>query len=262
MGVTDALNALQAWASEFAWRALGALLVLVAGWLVAKAAGWLLFRMAQRNEAAAREMRFFLPAMVQLGVLVAAGALALDVLGIAGPVIGVVVTVGLAVGLLNDVFNGLRNLALQSFRVGDIIELAEDGVIGQVQEVNLFATTLRTRHDTEVIVPNRKLVDRLVTRHPVERGEMIAVSLALAPGREIGALEQEIRQVLRATPGVISGFPPEIRLTKVEADAITFTARFRASPLDAEQVMSDFLREAKKGFDEKGIAIRALGAAA
>jgi len=131
--------------------------VLVAGWLVAKAAGWLLFRMAQRNEAAAREMRFFLPAMVQLGVLVAAGALALDVLGIAGPVIGVVVTVGLAVGLLNDVFNGLRNLALQSFRIGDIIELAEDGVIGQVQEVNLFATTLRTRHDTEVIVPNRKL---------------------------------------------------------------------------------------------------------
>jgi small conductance mechanosensitive channel len=71
--------------------------------------------------------------------------------------LGVVGAAGLAVGLalkntLSDFAAGVMLITFRPFKVGDRIEAA--GVEGVVQEIQVFATTIRATDNRKVIIPN------------------------------------------------------------------------------------------------------------
>jgi len=64
-------------------------------------------------------------------------------------------SVGIGIGLQDLVSNFVSGLVLlfeQSLRPGDVVEL--DGRISQVEKISLRATTVRTRTNEELIIPN------------------------------------------------------------------------------------------------------------
>jgi small conductance mechanosensitive channel len=150
--------------AEYSWRVFAALAILVLGLLFAAAIQRLLYIVLHARALPVRKVHS-IAHIRSLAVVLLTFTLMLAVLGLAGPVIGFIVTVGLALGVLADSFSGLRILTTQPFRIGDLIEIKGEGVIGSLMEITISDITLETADNTRVIVPNRKLLDSLVINH-------------------------------------------------------------------------------------------------
>jgi small-conductance mechanosensitive channel len=118
----------------------------------------------RRHDASAWQ-RYTFPLIAFLFVLFLTVVLMLNALGLAGPIVSSIVTVGLALGVIADSFSGFRIFGSRPFSVGDVIEIKGEDVIGIVTQISLSGTALKLTNNTEVIVPNRKLLDKLVISH-------------------------------------------------------------------------------------------------
>jgi small-conductance mechanosensitive channel len=91
--------------------------------------------------------------LLALGIIISLGILGLDFTSLA--IIAGGLSVGIGIGLQDIVANFVSGLVLlfeQSLRPGDVVEL--DGRISQVEEISLRATTVLTRTNEELIIPN------------------------------------------------------------------------------------------------------------
>lgn len=92
-------------------------------------------------------------ALLALGIIVFLAILGLDLTSLA--IVAGGLSVGIGIGLQDLVANFVSGLVLlfeQSLKPGDVVEL--DGRISQVEKVALRATTVRTRTNEELIIPN------------------------------------------------------------------------------------------------------------
>lgn len=114
------------------------------------------------------------PALVSFGknvtyyaLLLMVAIAALNKLGVeTTPFVALVGASGLAVGLalqgaLSNFAAGVMILSLRPFKIGSEIEIA--GVVGTVQEIQMFSTIMETADGKTVIVPNGKITaDKIV----------------------------------------------------------------------------------------------------
>lgn len=82
--------------------------------------------------------------------------------------IAVLGAAGLAVGLalqgsLANFASGVLLILFRTFKVGDVIEVA--GVLGTVQEIQIFNTIMSTPDKKKVIVPNSKITSDKIIVH-------------------------------------------------------------------------------------------------
>ncbi len=141
-------------------NALAGVLILVVGWAAAKLltralAGVL--RRAQLDATAAS----FIANLAYVGGLALVVVTALDRFGFPTVSFAAVLgAAGLAVGLalkgtLSHLASGVILIALRPFNVGDRIDAG--GIHGEVIDIQVFATTLRTDDGKRIFVPNAKL---------------------------------------------------------------------------------------------------------
>jgi small conductance mechanosensitive channel len=254
----ELLQHAKAWLAEYSWRFLAAAVILVLGLLLAAGIRMMLMIALRARKPRSRKS-FFIAQSVWLAVVVLTLSLVLVALGLAGPVIGFIVTVGLALGVLADSLGGLRILGSQPFRVGDMIEIKGEGVTGSVVQISISDTVLMTADNTEVIVPNRKLFDRLIVNHsPSWAVKLLRFQFVLDPLHGVDVLEEQIRAIMKTVPGIKFGKDEHVWVTLIEANSVTFNIQFPASPFEAERTGSEFLKTAKTQFDSAGVAIRSL----
>jgi len=101
-------------------------------------------------ESVATLVRYF---FLATGVIVFLGILGLNITSLA--IVAGGLSVGIGIGLQDIVSNFVSGLVLlfeQTLRTGDVIEL--DGRISTVEKISLRATTVRTRTNEELIIPN------------------------------------------------------------------------------------------------------------
>src|SRR5262245_52419953 len=104
---------------------------------------------------------------IVLGVLV--GVMVLARLGYSvGPLLVLIAIVGAAAALashrpLENVLAAYAILGDHGIREGDTVRL-DTGVIGDIEQIGLYSTRIRTGEGSYVIVPNRKLADAQIER--------------------------------------------------------------------------------------------------
>lgn len=110
-------------------------------------------------------------------------------------------SVGIGFGLQNVVNNFVSGLMLifeRPVRVGDIVEIG--GLTGEVREIGIRASTIRTLQGADVIVPNSELIANRVVNwtltDSIRRIDMpIGVAYGSDPGKVIALLEMAARGV-------------------------------------------------------------------
>jgi len=238
------------------WRALGAVAVLFAGLVLAFASRPLIASLARRGFRSKAYRA--LPGIIWLAIAVLTLVLMLVVLGVAGPVIGFVVTIGVALGLFTDSFGGLRILVSRPFEIGDTIEIVDKKIEGMVVETTLVGTRLWARDGSQILVPNGMLFNNPIRNHssPRSRG-LLTFEFIVKPKGEITDLEKMVSAMIESTAGLDnSGF--EISVTRIDPDAVTLKVRVATAPEVRERVASDFLKTANTQFEASGVAVRSL----
>lgn len=113
----------------------------------------------------------------------------------------------LAVGLaakdtLSHMISGFTIILDRNFVPGDRIHLGSCS--GEVEEIGLRSTRLKTPSGPHWVVPNSELVNtKILNQGPVESETLVTTSLRITPASPYSKAHELILQILRETPGVL-----------------------------------------------------------
>ncbi|MGI9433058.1 MAG: mechanosensitive ion channel domain-containing protein [Myxococcota bacterium] len=166
--------------------------------------------------------------------------------------------VGIGFGLQNVVNNFVSGLILlfeRPIEVGDTIEIG--GLLGDVKQIGIRASTVRTFQGAEVIVPNGNLISAEVINwtlsDPHRRIELpVGVAYGTRPARVIEVLEQ----VFEGEPRILREPRPVILFRGFGDSSLDFEVRFWARDADTYlQLTSDAATKVYDLLNEAGIEI-------
>lgn len=190
---------------------LGAIIILVAGFMVARFLCRLLGRWLEKRHLEP-PVRMLLTRLVWLVIMALFVMVALGTLGIAvGPLIALMSVAGVGVGLamqgvLSNLVAGLLIIFTKPFRVGEYIEII--GCAGQVNTIDMFTTVLVHPDRSRIVIPNRKIVGEVLHNYGSIRQQHISVGVAYSTN--LPAAIAVINQVLAANSRVLKDIPPVV----------------------------------------------------
>jgi small conductance mechanosensitive channel len=211
---------------RYGFQVLGAIVILIAGALVARWLGRLLDARLQR-QAMEPPMRLLLVRVLRLVVLLFAVVAAIDKFGfqIAPLVAGIGVAgvgVGLALqGVLSNIMAGLTIIFTKPFRVGEYIELL--GVRGDVASIELSSTVLLHPDRSRVIVPNRKIVGEIL--HNFGHTRQLDVTVTLPHSADLARVFAAATAALAADPRLLKDPAPVLGVSKVTETGIKLSVQ-------------------------------------
>lgn len=150
------------------------------------------------------------------GLIIALGVLAwMEVVGM--PITALMTLLGVGSLTLGFVLqDSLRNLlaglhlALERpIQIGDMIQI-EGGIQGTVVSVGWRTTRLRTAENSMIFIPNRRLIEGVVTNHSLpQKWILCAVPIHLPKEIDLGAVENAVRDELERAVEDIRGLRKE-----------------------------------------------------
>lgn len=233
-------------------QVLAFLLVLVLTWLVSKMIRNALNRFAKANHSMTNAHVYTLGRFVHYAILVVGFVFALSFIGIDFSKLAIVagaLGIGIGLGLQNIVNNfvsGLVILMEKSLKVGDFIEL-QSNLCGEVIEVNMRSTLIRTNDNVDILVPNAELIGGMVTNWTLEENiRRFRIPFGVAYGSD---KEQVKKAALEAADKVaytlkVPGREPQVWMTGFGDSSLDFVLGVWVSPGQVKRptaLASDYL---------------------
>jgi MscS family membrane protein len=169
---------------------------------------------------------------------------------------------GLAVSLaaqdtLSNVISGIMIMLDQPFRVGDRIEIQRLGTWGDVVDIGLRSTRIRTSDNRMVIIPNNVIsTDQMVNYSYPDPRYRIQIEIGVGYGEDIEKVRQILVDTVSQVEGVISYQPVEALVVSMGEYAITMRVRWWIqSYVDTHRMFDRVYTTLRGALDEAGIEI-------
>jgi small-conductance mechanosensitive channel len=167
---------------------------------------------------------------------------------------------GLAISLaaqdtIADAIAGFIILVDRPFRLGDRIQIEGEDAWGDVVDIGLRTTRIRTRNNDLVIVPNSLVGQNKVTNYSYpDPSYRIKTTVSVAYGTDIEVAERLIIETVRQVPGVLAGKEIEVLYDEMGDWAMTLCIRWwLASYQDARRARDRVHRALQTALDAAGI---------
>jgi small-conductance mechanosensitive channel len=160
--------------------------------------------------------------IITLGVLVALSSIGINLSTLTVVLGGL--SVGLAFGLqeiVNNFVSGFILLFERSIEIGDIVEVDQN--VGIVQRIGVRSTTIKTRDNVELIIPNSYFLTQVVTN--MTRSEDLVrtrVSVGVSYNARPREVEQALLEAAAQHPQVLSDPPPSIQFKDFGDSSLDF----------------------------------------
>jgi len=207
---------------------LSAILILAAGFFVARCVGELAKRWLSRKELQLEPpVQMLFVRLLRLLVLVfalvtAAGTAGMNVTALVASVGVAGVGVGLATqGVLSNIVAGLTIIFTKPFRVGEYIEML--GTHGQVTTIELSSTTLLHSDRSRVVIPNRKIVGEILHNYGTIR--QLDLSVGVAYATDLNQALAVVREILSRNPRVLKDPTPAVGVTTLGDSSINIAVK-------------------------------------
>jgi len=168
--------------------------------------------------------------------------------------------VGLSVALaaktiLSNVLAGVTLTADRNFRIGDRIEVGE--YIGDVLEINLHKTIIRTRNNEIVLIPNDVLGREVIVNHALpEQRTRVDMTVGVAYGTDLDRATEIIQDIVQTSDRIVSEPTPEVNVTSLGDNAIVLQVLvWIDGPRGKRSVRDHVYRRVLVRFEESGIEI-------
>jgi small-conductance mechanosensitive channel len=148
---------------------------------------------------------------------------------------GLVTTLGigsLAIALaaqetLSDTISGFIIMIDRPFRIGDRIEISSLNTWGDVVDIGLRSSRIRTRDNRMVIVPNSVIAKSLVVNHsyPNDRYR-IQIEIGVGYGSPLEEARKVMIDAVRNVEGVLDDYPVEALFLRFGDSAMIFRVRW------------------------------------
>ena len=213
---------------SYSFQLLGAIVVLVAGMLIARWVAQLLMR-AQERRGVDVTLREFIASTVRMLIVGLFLIVALSQLGISiTPLIAAIggLAIGASFALQGPIGNygaGLAIILTRAYRVGDTLNV--QGCYGVVDEISLATTILRTEDGARIVIPNRQIAGEIHTNSYAHR--LVEGQVGIAYADDPVAAIAVIRTAISGVEGVAADPPPQVGIAGFEDSSVGIDYRFR-----------------------------------
>lgn len=258
MDMQQIVDQVSIFVAKYGLRVLGALVVLVAGWLVAG----LVRRAARRGLTRAQvdaTLVPFLSGTIYYVVLVGVAIAVLNLLSVdATALVAVLGAAGLAVGLalqgtLSNFASGVMLLLFRPIRAGDYVEAG--GASGSVLEVGAFSTTLTSPDNIKIVVPNSRVYGEVIRNFNGFDTRRIDLVVGISYDDDIAVAVETLERVLGADQRVRSEPEPVIAVHNLGDSSVELVVRPWCLSTDYWSLRWDLVRRIKEELEAAGCTI-------
>lgn len=197
----------------------------------------------------------FLSRILYIAVFIVGLVVALSILNLSGTVASILAglgILGLALGFAfqdtaANFMSGIYITFKQPFAIGDVIATQND-TMGNVLDINLRVTKVKTFDGPIVYVPNRFLFEDDFTNFTETGQRRLRVACGVSYGDDLEKVENIVLEALEDTPGRIKDQEITIHWTEFGDSSIDFTAN----------IWLDYTRENKAFVGAKNYAFKAI----
>jgi len=246
---------------SYSFSAVGAIILLVVGYVIAGLAERSIFAGLGHIHGFDATLRHFFSKIVRYAILILVVIMVLGQFGVqTASIIAAIGAIGLAIGLalqgtLQNIAAGIMLLALRPFRIGEYVEVG--AISGIIEEIGLFATRLRTVDGVYMLAPNSTLWNQPVrnyTRNGVRRSD---ITLTIGSWNDIDLAQKTMLATAAAERRAKREPAPIAFVATVGDSTVAITLRYWTSSADFFATQIDLTKRAKQSFDAEGISIPA-----
>lgn len=245
---------------ELGFNAAAAFAILIVGWIVARA----LRRKIRKPSFGPKNLDKTLRPVIASAVFYVIFAMAvyafLAKLGVpATSLLAVFGAAGLAIGLalkdtLSNIASGVMLLILRPLQVGDFVDTSS--YAGSVQEIGLFATTLKNIEGIYIYVPNSEVWRNRLQNFSRHSERKFIENIGVGYNSDLKKTKALLLEVMQSAPDILNlPTPPEVYVMNFGESSITVSCRCWL-PSDNWLLRASNLRIAIKGaLDREGVEI-------
>lgn len=242
-----------------ATNVLFAIAILLIGLFIANKASKIINKTGESYERLDNTLFRFLGSVVKYIVLAFVVIAVLNRFGVqTASIVALLGAAGLAVGLalqgtLSNLAAGVMLLLFRPYKVGDFIDAADR--FGNVQEIDLFTTILKTFDNQHIIVPNSQIWGSQIVNHSHHSVRGVDMHFGVAYKENTDIVREVINSVLDNNSNILKEPAPFVEVETLNDSSVDFIVRPFCKGEHYFDVLYSVPEQIKKALDEKGIEI-------
>jgi small conductance mechanosensitive channel len=165
---------------------------------------------------------------------------------------------GIAVGLalkdsLQNFASGVMLILFRPFKAGDYIDAG--GVMGIVERITVFSTTLRTGDNKEVIVPNGSIYGGTITNYSARETRRVDMIFGIGYDADLLKAKSVLRAIVDNDERILKEPEVLIAIAELADSSVNIIVRPWVKSGDYWPVFWDMQEKVKLTFDQQGISI-------
>jgi len=250
-----ALAQLTALAVQYSFSVIGALILLVLGWLVAGLLSRWVYNGLSRISGIDVTLSQFFSNIIRYAALILVVVMVLGQFGVqTASILAALGAIGLAVGLalqgtLQNIAAGIMLLVLRPFRVGESIETGS--VTGTIVDVGLFATELKTAEGVYRLAPNSTLWNVPITNYSRLASRRHEITISIGADENVDVTESKLIKLAAADKRVLKSPAPAAFISDFDAGSAKITLRYWIGSKQWWDVSRDMTKAVKLAFGKE-----------
>jgi small conductance mechanosensitive channel len=223
------MNELPEQIADFLTNLALAALIIFLGYLFIRFILLKLFRRIMRRYGVDEVFVQFASVILNIFFMALVVILALDFVGVqTGFLIAALAAVLIALlaamqGWLQNVAAGLWMFFNYPFKLNELVEIA--GKQGHVEEISLLTTKLRTRDNLEIILPNRTIVNNIITNYHANPERRIELEITIAYEDNLQQAIAAIEEAIHAEERVLAEPEPVVAVADLGLNGVKLDVR-------------------------------------
>ncbi len=193
-------------------------------------------------------------ALMTLVVISALGQLGINTTTFAAVVAAGGLAIGLALqGSLGNFAAGVMLMLFRPFKVGDSVEAG--GVAGTVEEIQVFATKLRSGDNREITVPNGQIMNGCIVNYSAKGTRRVDLVFGIGYGDDLAKAKATLNEIVSSDERILREPAPMIAVLELADSCVKLAVRPWVKTGDDWPVQFDLTERVKVEFDRQGISI-------
>ncbi len=236
-----------------------AMLILIVGFWVAGRVGAVVRGIGKQHQKLDDTLFNFLGSLARYIVLAFVIIAVLNRFGVeTTSIVALLGAAGLAVGLalqgaMSNLAAGVMLMIFRPYKVGDFIDAA--GNFGNVEEISLFTTVLRTFDHQQIIIPNGKIWGEQIVNHSHHPVRGVELTFGVSYDTDIDKARDVIKKVFDDHPLILDDPEPVVVVSTLNDSSVDFAVRPFVKGEHWFDVRFTLPELVKKALDQAGIEI-------
>lgn len=257
--IQDILQMVYAVLATYGINVVGALIIIVVGFMVAGWARRALERALNRSGKMDATLVRFFGSLLRYAIIGFVIIAALQRFGVeATSLVAVFGAAGLAIGLalqgtLSNVAAGVMLLMFRPFKIGDFVDIA--GQTGTVKEVGLFTTELASGDNVKIIMPNGQIWGSAIKNFSANPTRRVDLMMGIDYGDNIDTAMATINRVIGEESRALSDQDSTVAVAELADSSVNIVVRVWVNAGDYWGVRWDLTKKLKEQLEADGISI-------